>query len=87
MGNFKPSKGLTAHARLANSFGLETQSNGGPHLVGGYFDKSGNMVWNSGTIQGCKLGQGLGAVYSQLGVNPHQTNPIVYYGNNAFRFK
>jgi hypothetical protein len=91
MGNYKPSKSLTAHAKLANSFGLETPQNGGPHLVGGYFNGSGEMVWNSNTCQGqpapgVKWGATLGNVYSQFGVNPQQTNPHVYYGNNVFRF-
>jgi hypothetical protein len=90
MGNYKPrpSAGLTAHARLSNAFGLETPSNGGPSLVGGYFDRGGNMVWNSGTVQGRaqSYGQATNGLYQQFGVHPSQTNPHVYYGSNCFRY-
>ena len=39
IGNYKPSRGLTAHQRLANAHGISHDT----QLVGGYFDKSGQM--------------------------------------------
>eukprot|EP01039_Chlorochromonas_danica_P001132 gene1132-1236_t len=88
MGNYQPSRGLTAHARLANSFALDVPENGGPSLVGGYFNAEGRMMWNSGTIQGFRGGEAVGTMYSQFGVHPHQTNPKVYYGNRVpFNFR
>ena len=85
LGNYKaqPAKGLTAHARLANANGLGHEN----HYVGGYFDKYGDMQWNSRTLQGARLGTIPNTLYSQLGVHPMQTNPLVYYGHHAFRFE
>ena len=73
---------MTAHQRLANAHGISHDT----QLVGGYFDKSGKMQWNSRSIQGYRYGEGLNGFYGAFGVQPIQSNPLVYYGNNAFLF-